>query len=72
MRKTEIYWKNTLDGIVFYLEQKKIIGKRRLPVSDWINVVDSQRMFAIGKLLHMLEEQDTEKVKSGASCKSLN
>ena len=56
--KFQFVWKNVGDGIALRLEQKKILGTRIIPVDQWISTIESNRLFAVGNLLRLLDEED--------------
>ncbi|WP_130473002.1 hypothetical protein, partial [Candidatus Magnetaquicoccus inordinatus] len=56
--KLKFEWKNVGDGIVLRLEQKKILGTRIIQVAQWISTIESNRLFAVGNLLRLLDEAD--------------
>ncbi|MBF0213588.1 MAG: restriction endonuclease [Magnetococcales bacterium] len=58
MAKIRFTWEQVDHGIALRLEQKKILGTRIIPVDEWINTIEPNRLFAVGHLLRLLEEEE--------------
>ncbi len=56
--KHQFAWENVGDGMTLRLEQKKILGTRIIPIDQWIDTIEPKRLFAVGNLLRLLDEED--------------
>ncbi|MEO5334535.1 MAG: SNF2-related protein [Magnetococcus sp. YQC-5] len=58
MTKFQFVWESLTDGMALRLEQKKVLGVKVIPVDQWISTIEPNRLFAVGNLLRLLDEED--------------